>query len=692
MPVGKARSLFTDIPPTGNWRWDIQNLRGIAILVVVLYHAKLPVPGGFVGVDVFFVISGYVITASVLRRVKNGNFSAKDFYWRRFRRLVPALSVLVSAVLIASFFLESPIDEQTNTGWMAVGAILSFSNLVAYLAPEGYFFLGLSPNPLLNTWSLSVEEQFYFGFTFIAVLIGMLVKRTQWSLQSKFMLILTGALLASFLVNVAASFRTPGTLTWIPTFINQDFAFYSPFTRAWEFGLGILLATSGWTIKNKRLSLAGAIAGCSMIIGTSLLLTKETVFPGLIVVIPVLGTFLVILADRSSIRSQPQRLGSLALNQLGNVSYSWYLWHWPAIVFAVSLFGGDVYIAVVAACLSLIPAWLSLKYIESPNRRVEWKALPIKAAPFIKWLAPPLVLASALIILSTNYWFSPDIRNMAEQTNAASLAVNCTEFIADFGIGSQVCTWPSSGTGEPVYLVGDSVAAQYANTLKELAESVGRPLTVATHPACPFLGVNLYYNHSGQITDDIECQTANLEFSKTLSASPSGLVILASSSVPFYSDSRAVGFREEEPSTGIEEKAEILNRGLESLIDELSLSGHSVSIIQSTPEFFVREGAFDPIDQWNSGSCFGTALMNVSTDCGTSRSIQQLNAYQGPSRAAIENVATSKEVQILDPRDKLCGRGLCETNMDNSWWFRDGVHLGKVGVEHMRPELKTLLG
>jgi peptidoglycan/LPS O-acetylase OafA/YrhL len=115
--------------PVG-WRRDIQGLRGLAILLVVLYHARLPIPGGFVGVDVFFVISGYVITASVMRRVTAGRFSARDFYWRRFRRLIPALSVVVLAVLIISFAFQSPISNQSNTGWMAVGSMLSISNVV----------------------------------------------------------------------------------------------------------------------------------------------------------------------------------------------------------------------------------------------------------------------------------------------------------------------------------------------------------------------------------------------------------------------------------------------------------------------------------------------------------------------------------------------------------------------------------
>jgi hypothetical protein len=332
-----------------------------------------------------------------------------------------------------------------------------------------------------------------------------------------------------------------------------------------------------------------------------------------------------------------------------------------------------------------------LKYIESPNRRIEWNTLRNKATPFIKWLLPPIVLASALIVLSNNYWFNSDIRNMAVETSAEPLMVNCTEMIADFGIGSEVCTWPSSGSGEPIYLVGDSVAAQYANMLREIAETKGRPIIVATHPACPFLGVSLYYNKAGHITDDVECQKANLEFGRILSESPPGHVILASSSVPFFSDARAVGYDNDLPVVAKVEKAKMLERGLMQLIDSLSLSGHSVSVIQSTPEYFVRAGDYVPLDQWSPSVCSGLALANVNVNCGTSRSGEQLDVYQGPSRSAITKAANSRESRVLDPRDTLCINGNCSTNEGSTWFYRDGVHLSANGVNVLRPELESLL-
>jgi len=674
------------------WRNDIQGLRGLAILLVVLYHAKLPVPGGFIGVDVFFVISGFVITASVRRRISNGTFSLHDFYWRRFRRLVPALSVVVLIVVLAAFILQSPIIDQAATGWMAISAMLSLSNVVAYLAPDGYFFQGLSPNPLLNTWSLSVEEQFYLGFSVIAVTFIYLARKSvRFHLRKALIAVLILGLISSFLLNLASSFRTPGTLPQIPAFINAEFAFFSPFTRVWEFGLGALLAGTGWVIKNKGIARLTVFAGLLLIIATALLLTKEVVFPGVVVVIPVLGAFLIILAGNGPTKSSPTVLDSRILINFGSLSYSWYLWHWPVIVFAVSLFGGSLWISVAAAFVSLIPSWLSLKFIEGPNLDIEWAALRNKAAPFLVWLVPPLIFGSLLVFLSNNLWFNSELRDLAFQSNPQLLSVNCTEAIADFDIGSEVCTWPSSREGAPVYLLGDSVAAQYANAVHSITENSNRQLTVATHPACPYMGVKLYVFNGNESSADVECQKANTEFTKILLEAPPGLVILSSSFVPFYSGEHAIGVNDQIPAATVTGKAGVLEVGLKELIHELEDYGHQVVVIQSTPEFFSREVTFSTEDHWRPNRCVGFSLRNVNEMCGTTRTIEHLDGYQSSSREAVLNAIESSKAQVVDPRDILCINGECPTNLGSSWIFRDGVHLSQNGVKLMLAELEKII-
>jgi hypothetical protein len=302
-----------------------------------------------------------------------------------------------------------------------------------------------------------------------------------------------------------------------------------------------------------------------------------------------------------------------------------------------------------------------------------------------------LILGFLLIFLSTNLWFNQPLKNMAQQTDAALLEVDCTDLIADFGIGSLVCTWPSDAEGDPVYLVGDSTAAQYANAIHESLTASGRSLTVAVHPGCPFLGTKPYTIKGSVFEDDVECQKANLEFRKILSSSTPGLVVLASSSVPFYSSNRAVGVGNQPPSREMERKAVDLEIGLGGLIDSLQAEGHSVTVIQSTPEFFVREGDYAPLDQWRPSNCSGLSLLDVDENCGTFRSIGQLDVYQGMSRAAIAAATRARSIRLLDPRSTLCLNSDCPTNRGNLWMFRDGVHLSQTGVELMGPELDALL-
>jgi peptidoglycan/LPS O-acetylase OafA/YrhL len=150
---------------TGHIRADVQGLRALAVLLVVAFHAGLPLPAGFVGVDVFFVISGFVITGLILRQLDAGRFSLVEFYVRRIKRLLPALILMLVVVLVLSFLLESPLGPQQTTAKTGVGAMLLVANMVILRTSGDYFDAAAISNPLLHVWSLSVEEQFYLGFS-----------------------------------------------------------------------------------------------------------------------------------------------------------------------------------------------------------------------------------------------------------------------------------------------------------------------------------------------------------------------------------------------------------------------------------------------------------------------------------------------------------------------------------------------
>ena len=219
-----------------NRRRDIQGLRAFAVLMVVAFHAGLPVPGGFVGVDVFFVISGFVITSMLYReQVGFGRIHLGQFFLRRFKRLTPALALVVAVTMIISIFVLSPFGSQQVAASTGIGAMLLTANFVIVRTTGGYFDGPSAMNPLLNTWSLSVEDQFYVFFPAVIAFGWYLARRRNLYRLAPILLIATLAL-ASFVLAILGSFD----LTFRGS--NYILGFYSPITRAWEFAVGALLA------------------------------------------------------------------------------------------------------------------------------------------------------------------------------------------------------------------------------------------------------------------------------------------------------------------------------------------------------------------------------------------------------------------------------------------------------------------
>jgi peptidoglycan/LPS O-acetylase OafA/YrhL len=337
-----------------SYRPDIDGLRAIAVLGVVLYHAGLGVPGGYVGVDIFFVISGFLITGHIIKDLEKGTFSMLGFWERRVRRIFPALAVMVIACLFAGYFLLLPFGYLVLAQSAIAQAV--FSSNIQFWRTTGYFNPSAEENPLLHTWSLSVEEQFYLFVPLI--LAGLFAWRGK------------KLLLPSMLLGIVLSLAL--SVYWLR--VDPTGAFYLLPSRAWELGMGSLVAIAQ-PLRSHILRLLLGVAGLLGILATYWLYDSRTLFPGLAALPPVIGSASIIWSgmrsDDGSRQSYAHRvLGWGPLVWIGLLSYSLYLWHWPFFAFHRYLFGQNParLLSLFYVFLAFLMSLLSLKFIETPFR------------------------------------------------------------------------------------------------------------------------------------------------------------------------------------------------------------------------------------------------------------------------------------------------------------------------------------
>jgi peptidoglycan/LPS O-acetylase OafA/YrhL len=336
------------------YRKDVEGLRAVAVIPVVLYHVGISfVPGGFVGVDIFFVISGFLITQLLRTDMDAGQFTFAGFYERRIRRIVPALLATLTATFILGWHYCLP-DELADLCKSLVAAALSASNFY-FWTTSGYFAGAAGTKPLLHTWSLAVEEQFY-------VLWPVFLVAGRRYFRERLVLTVTLIAVLSFVVSAIGAFRFP------------DAAFYLPYSRMWELAVGALLALSAAPpiCSGAARNGLGAL-GLVLIVGSVLLIRPTMPFPGLLALPPCAGAALIILAGRDGGSATASALSLRPLTFVGAISYSLYLWHWPITVFQTNytfLFEGLSHGAtkILIIAVSMVIAVLSWKFVEQPFR------------------------------------------------------------------------------------------------------------------------------------------------------------------------------------------------------------------------------------------------------------------------------------------------------------------------------------
>lgn len=382
-------------------RLDIQGLRGFAILIGVLFHAGLSPPGGFVGLDVFFVVSGFVITNMIQReRAHTGRFGIGRFYLRRFKRLTPALAVMVGVTMILALFLLSPFGLQQRAAETGLGAMLLAANFVIVTNTGDYFAPPAEINALLHTWSLSVEEQFYMALPAILVL-GWLLERHSRRVPWTTILVCATVLTSFWLAIAGASGLGP-----FAPYGDYLLGYYGPVSRAWEFAAGGLLAmvATSRALLSARWARFLAPLGLGLLLCAPWLITADTAYPSAWTLLPVTGTLLLIATGTRHDTWVRRVLSTPVMVGLGNWSYSIYLWHWPLIVFANHLWPDAPLAAPLAAVLSVVPAVASYRWIEQPFRTRPLQGRRKIGVAVAAVVLPPVVLAGTLDVAADHFW------------------------------------------------------------------------------------------------------------------------------------------------------------------------------------------------------------------------------------------------------------------------------------------------
>jgi peptidoglycan/LPS O-acetylase OafA/YrhL len=638
------------------YRPDIDGLRALAVTTVVLFHAGLTtLPGGFVGVDIFFVISGFLIGGIVSDAVSRGEFSFANFYARRAKRIVPALlAVLVSCLILGLAMLGA--EEMTDLSAATVVSVFGLSNFyfwrnTSYFNPDAEF------DPLLMTWSLGVEEQFYVFAPILLILMR------SWRAGTRL-----GAIVAlcavSLVISVVASTLWPRA------------AFYLLPTRAWELGAGVALALirDDAIQKAKRHREWLSIAGLGLILISVLLFSSKINWPGFYAIFPVLGTLALLLSKDSFLNCRV--LGSKPFVAIGLVSYSWYLWHWPLLVFLRIATAGNPSIWSIAGVvlLSLVLAIGSWRFIERPFRQAR--------TADTRTLKQYGVAMATVTLVGIGAWQSASIVEQARPQSArieAEIAnfreYECMTSASQFR-RSRNCG--SHEGGEPTLaLIGDSHAGALGRSLFEAAGKNGTTAAVLTKHACsPSYGVSIHK------LDDPKFFASCRAFLKdslayVVESESIGTVLLAGLWTVGNSEAPLLKWEGEAPESG----RHLLSEGLTRAIEVLQAAGKRVILVEDTP-YWRMDPARASMSRLNPlrSAIFSNAVAGGRVVPGVGESLPvNLEAKivrHAALRAGAEYMPT-RHVFCRGDHDSLC---LFETELGKPL-FNDRSHLSKIGAD-----------
>ena len=690
--------------PKTEFRTDIQGLRAVAVGLVLLYHANVSVfSGGFVGVDMFFVISGFLITGLMIREVqRSGRIDLADFYARRIRRILPAATVVLIVTLALTMLILPPIRWQ-DTAIEAVAAAAYVANWV-FAAGTGYQSAGVAVSPLQHFWTLSVEEQFYIVWPLLMI-AALFIAKKRGALDSfeSFRKIATVGILLVIVPSFAWSMYYTAT--------SPEPAYFVTTTRLWELAIGAVLALTAHHVERIPAWIGVWLGwlGAATIIGVSITYTSSSpMFPGASALLPTLATAAMLVAGMSG-RAQlgvGRVLSVRPMKFIGDISYSLYLWHWPLIVFATFLLGGELtpVWGIIICLLSIVPSWISYRFIEEPFR--DWKTLKESSWRAIRagvaMIAVTCIFAAGTFATAhavgtqqpvaknplgasilTEDASNDDLESFSAEGSAVDMvedgiapgAMEARQDNAQF-YGDKLCHLEFNDSeptdcvfGDPdgdreVVLVGDSHAANWAPPMIEIAEERGWALTIQTKSGCSFALIE--QTRSGN--PYTECSEWTQKVFDEITEQQPDLVIT--------SNAGRRGVIEEGAVLPEGEKEMALKAALEETWSDITDAGIDVVVIADTPD--MGKDVADCV----------SANPTKLTKCATPRE-KALDEIPRPELDAVEEV---HGVALIDMSNWVCPDAeTCPAVVGNTLVWRDSHHLTKTYAESLAAPLAEKL-
>ncbi|BCE02381.1 acyltransferase family protein [Marinicellulosiphila megalodicopiae] len=611
-----------------SYRPDIDGLRSIAVLLVLFFHAKFTaLSGGFIGVDVFFVISGFLISIIIFKEINENQFSFKTFYLRRIKRLAPALIALLFLISIPAYLFLFPVDFERFSRNL-IHSYLTTSNFYLWQNTGGYFSANTDLNPLMHTWSLAVEEQFYFVWPILFILLNKITKG-QYLIQ----------IMATCLIGLIA------LSIYLANFYSHSAYFLLP-ARAFELMMGAILAVSYHKLPSikQNINHAISIAGILLILLPAFIINKQSTFPGLNALWPCLGTVLLIISGKDT--NQKGVINSVishkSLIGIGLISYSLYLWHWPIFSF-VHYLGLELsgIIRIAAIILSFVIAYLSWRFIEQPVRHLN---LPTFASAMKKIMLPSFIVFTTMYLLIDAMEGFPHRFNKLEEFDKkinfpSTVRRKCHDAFLIENIDQ--CWLGVQKEKIDGMLIGDSFANHSAALIDVFAKDAGLLIHDSTAGSNPIL---TRFNNQGKLQKDPEYAIKRLEAALKYEH------IIISANWSLYSNPNDLNYTR-----------------LIQTIEEISKHNKKISVIISLP-------GTTKLNLHKLKLAKSAKFVLFDNDFAK---ISKTQYWESPLATEFKN--RFPKVNFIDMKDVMCQNSLCNLTLDGTILYRNFNHLNTIG-------------